>query len=145
MSFIERSKIPTELVGHYLSANYQVMTGSDIITLSIDQPSTSLSQLFTTSGYQCAVFITAFNPLSQQRNLKENLINNERLQIELKQYTSQILTGKSTDPFEQWIAEESFLALGINLQTSKLLGTQFNQNAIIWIGTDATPRLILLR
>ena len=145
MSFIESSRIPTELIGHYLSANYQVMTGSDIFTLSIDQPSTSLSQLFTTSGYQCAVFITAFNPLSQQRNLKENLINNERLQIELKQYTSQILTGKSTDPFEQWIAEESFLALGINLQTSKLLGTQFNQNAIIWIGTDATPRLILLR
>lgn len=145
MSFIEESKITTELIGHYLSANYQVMTGSDIITLSINQPSTSLSQLFTTSGYQCAVFITAFNPLSQQKNLKENLINNERLQLALKQYTPQILEGKSTDPSEQWIAEESFLALGINLETSKLLGTQFNQNAIVWIGADTKPRLILLR
>ncbi len=145
MSFIENSKIPTELIGHYLSANYQVMTGSDIIVLSIDQPSTSLSQLFTTSGYQCAVFITAFNPLSQQRNLKENLINNERLLSTLKQHTHQVLKGISTDPSERWTTEESFLGLGINQETAKKLGAQFKQNAIIWIGIDATPRLILLR
>ena len=145
MAFIEGSKIPTELIGHYLFANYQVMTDSDIITLSINQPSKSLSQLFTTSRYQCVVFITAFNPLSQQKNLTENLINNERLQLALKQYTPQIIESRSTDPSEQWTTEESFLALGINLETSKKLGAQFNQNAIVWIGIDATPRLILLR
>ncbi len=145
MSYIERSEIPTELISHYLSANYQMMIGSNIITLSINQPSKSLSQLFTTSGHQCAVFITAFNPLSQQKNLNENLINNEHLQLTLKQHTHQIFEGISTDPSEQWTAEESFLALGINLEISKVLGTQFNQNAIVWIGSDITPRLILLR
>ena len=145
MQNIETSKIPAALIGHYLSANYQVMSGSEIITLSINQPSKSLSQLFTTSGHQCAVFITAFNPLSQQKNLNENLINNEHLQLTLKQHTHQVFEGISTDPSEQWTTEESFLALGINLKISKVLGTQFNQNAIVWIGTDATPRLILLR
>ncbi len=145
MPYIERSKIPTELISHYLSANYQVMIGSDITTLSINHPSKSLSQLFTTSGQQCAVFITAFNPLSQQKDLNENLINNEHLQLTLKQHTHQIFEGISTDPSEQWKTEESFFALEINLKISKILGTQFNQNAIVWIGSDATPRLILLR
>lgn len=145
MHDIEKSKIPTGLIGHYLSANYQVMFGSDIITLSINQPSKSLSQLFTTSGHQCAVFITAFNPFSQQKELNENLINNEHLQLTLKQHTHSVFEGISTDPSEQWTAEESFLALGINLEISKELGTQFNQNAIVWIGPDTTPRLILLR
>lgn len=145
MSYIEKSKIPTELIRHYLSANYQVMIGSDIITLSINQPSKSLSQLLTASGHQSAVFITAFNPLSQQKNLNENLINNEYLQLTLMQHTHQIFKGISTDPSERWATEESYLALGIDLKTSKALGTQFNQNAIVWIGADTKPRLVLLR
>ena len=145
MPYAEKSKIPTELISHYLSANYQVTIGSDISTLSINQPSKSLSQLFTSSGHHCAIFITAFNPFSQQKELNENLINNEHLQLTLKQHTLQIFKGISTDPTELWTAEESFLALGINLEISKVLGTQFNQNAIVWIGSDTTPRLILLR
>ncbi len=145
MSYVEKSKIPTELISHYLSANYQVMIGSDITTLSINQPSRSISQLFTTSGLQCAVFITAFNPLSQQKELNENLVNNEHLQLTLKQHTHLAFEGISTDPSEQWAAEKSFLALGVNLEISKALGTKFNQNAIVWIGSDATPLLILLR
>ncbi|MDH5552279.1 MAG: DUF3293 domain-containing protein [Nitrosomonas sp.] len=115
------------------------------MTLSINQPSKLLSQLFTASGYQCAVFITAFNPLSQQKDLNENLINNEHLLFALKQHTHHILEGRSTDPSKQWATEEGFLALGINLETSKTLGAQFNQNAIVWIGADTKPRLILLR
>lgn len=145
MSDVEKSKIPAELINHYLSANYQVMIGSDITTLSINQPSKPLSQLFTTSGHQCAVFITAFNPLSQQKDLNENSINNKRLKLTLKQHAQQVFEGICTDPSGQWTTEESFLALGINLETSKMLGTKFNQNAVVWIGSDATPHLILLR
>ena len=46
---------------------------------------------------------------------------------------------------EKWPAEPSFLALGIDLVTAKILGRHFDQNALVWINDDAIPRLVLLR
>lgn len=49
------------------------------------------------------------------------------------------------DPAKLWPTEKSFFVLGLDLNTSKSLGRQFNQNAIVWIGSNAIPQLILLR
>lgn len=145
MPYIENSDIPAELIGHYLSASYQVMIDTDVITLSIDQHSKSLSQLFATSGHKNAVFITAFNPFNQQKTPQENSISNSRLYLALKQQTNLILESASSDPSGKIAVEKSFLALGIDLKTSKILGKHFKQNAIVWIGANAAPQLILLR
>ena len=48
---------------------------------------------------------------------------------------------KGTD----WAAEESYFALGLALETAKAMGTHFDQDAIVWVGADAEPQLILLR
>ena len=141
----KNSNIPTELIGQYFAASYQVMIDSNLTTLSIGQHSKPLSQLFATLDHQSAVFITAFNPFSQQKNLEENLINNARLQLALQKHTKHILECISSDPSGKLAVEKSFLALGISLKTSKMLGKQFSQNAIVWIGAKAIPQLILLR
>ena len=36
-------------------------------------------------------------------------------------------------------------ALGLALEPAKTIGTHFNQDAIVWVGPDAVPQLILLR
>ncbi len=56
----------------------------------------------------------------------------------------QIIEGMGIDPSGKWPAEKSFLALGLDLETSRALGREFGQNAIVWAGADAIPRLILL-
>jgi hypothetical protein len=49
------------------------------------------------------------------------------------------------DPSGNWPAEKSFLALGLDLEVSRALGAEFQQNAVLWANADAIPRLILLR
>lgn len=65
--------------------------------------------------------------------------------IRLATHLEQIVEGEGRDPSEAWAGEKSFLALGLDLETSQVLGRKFGQNAIVWAGADAIPRLILLR
>lgn len=140
-----KSEISPNLIASYKAADYQATVDTDVITLHIDQYAASLYQLLAKLDHQCALFITAFNPLSQRQSPQENLTRNTQLRTTLTQYTNLVFEGTSSDPSKLWPAENSFLALGINLKTAMTLGKQFGQNAIVWIDTDAIPRLILLR
>jgi hypothetical protein len=114
----------------------------------VDQHSEPLSQLFTTSGHQCAAFITACNPFGVRQSSKANRAACARLRERLAQYAPQpkrIIEGVGLDSAGDWPGEESFLVLGLDLETSRALGREFHQNAIVWVGNDAIPRLILLR
>lgn len=139
------SEISPELIAIYKTAIYQANVEAETITLHIDLYSASLYRLLLKTGHQYAVFITAFNPLSQQQNHRENLTCNRQLYKSLIQHSNAIFNGASSDPAKIWPAEKSFLALGINFMLAKKLGIQFNQNAIVWADAMAIPRLILLR
>lgn len=81
-------------------------------------------------------------------SLEENLAACARLRDELVRRSlqpEQIINGEGRDPTGAWPAEKNFLALGLDLETSMLLGREFCQNAVVWAGKDAIPRLILLR
>ena len=69
-------------------------------------------------------------------------LRDEILSLELR--PGQLIEGIGIDPSGEWPAEKSFLALGLDLETSRALGREFGQNAIVWAGADAIPRLILL-
>jgi len=139
------SGISADLIASYRAADYQAGSGSAAVLLSIDQYSESLSQLLAASGQQCAVFITAYNPRSQPQSLAANQAAQARLRDELNYLTDQIIEGTSSDPTGTWSPEQSLLALGVDLATAQALGRQFGQNAVVWAGVDAIPRLILLR
>ena len=44
----------------------------------------------------------------------------------------------------EWESEDSFLVLGISLEGAQELGAAYGQNAIVWCGEDAIPKLVLL-
>ncbi|MCX7184674.1 MAG: DUF3293 domain-containing protein [Nitrosospira sp.] len=139
------SAIPADLVASYRAADYRAGSGSAAIILRIDQHSEALAQLLAASGRQCAVFITACNPGSQPHSLAANQVAQARLHEELSRHTDQIIEGTGSDPSGIWPAEPSLLALGVELEVAEALGRQFGQNAIVWAGADAIPRLMLLR
>jgi hypothetical protein len=160
-----QSAISDELVAAYLSTCYRVrlpappalksVAGASfasgrgrIFDLCVDQHSAPLSQLFAVSGYRCATFITASNPFSVTHSAEENFAACARLRDELLRRSccpQQILDGEGLDPTGAWPGERSFLVLGLDLETSMLLGREFAQNALVWANEDAFPRLILLR
>jgi len=55
------------------------------------------------------------------------------------------LEGIGQHPANDWDGEASFLVFGLSLNDATTLCTQFEQNAFVWSGADAVPRLILLR
>ena len=139
------SEISANLIASYRAADYRAGAGSAAVLLRIDQYSESLAQLLAASGQQCAVFITACNPGSQSCSSEVNQAAHARLREELSRHSKQIIEGTGSDPSGAWPPEQSLLALGVDLATAQALGRQFGQNAVVWAGADAIPRLILLR
>lgn len=120
-------------------------TGTDVILLQIDQYSESLAKLLTASQQPCAAMISAYNPCSQLQNDAENSAAHESLKHCLSHHSYPMIESLNIDPTGIWPAEKSFFVPGLDLDIARSLGQQFNQNAIVWIGSDAIPRLILLR
>ncbi|SFI26133.1 DUF3293 domain-containing protein [Nitrosomonas sp. Nm34] len=142
---LKQSKISAKLTQCYATAHYQARIDSVMLTLLLGQRNELLAKLMKKHGKQCALYITACNPHSRPHDEETNRTANKRLFALLSTLSSCIFVGKSSDPAGNWPAESSFLALGIDFVTSKTLGKQFDQNAIVWVDFDAIPRLILLR
>jgi hypothetical protein len=63
----------------------------------------------------------------------------------LRALTKFVIEGEGVDPAHQWPAERSYLVIGINRDTATLLGQRAHQDAVVWVGPDAVPELLLLR
>lgn len=139
------SEISEDLLRAYRETDYRVGEGPDVFTLRIDQRSDALARLYDSSGHRCALFITAYNPFSETRGLEDNLAANAQLRAELTKLTQYVIEGIGIHPAGTWSEETSLLALGVSLATATTLGRKFGQNAVVWVGEDLIPRLILLR
>jgi len=139
------SVIDRELIQAYLETHYHVH-GDAPATLRVGEPNAPLAALHDASGVTCSAFITAWNPFSRQaRDDATNARRQAALACELTRRGLAFIDGIGQHPSNKWPGEASFLVLGIPLEDAKALGTEFEQNAIIWSGADAVPQLILLR
>lgn len=141
---IEQSKLAPDLIGAYEVTNFHVKA-EPAFTLNVGKVSEELKALLKQNNVSNAAFITAWNPYSKSLSDEENQARNYQLKNELNIRSLKFIDGFGQDPLGQWSGEDSFLVLGIDLEGSKKLGIQFEQNAIIWSDTDAVPKLILLR
>ena len=133
-----------DLISAYEVTNFHVKA-EPAFTLNVGKVSEELRMLFKQSNVTNAAFITAWNPYSKSLSDEENQASNDQLENELNIRSLKFINGFGQDPLGQWSGEDSFLVLGIDLEASKTLGIQFEQNAIVWSDSDAIPNLILLR
>ena len=101
--------------------------------------------LTTWTGHRCGVFITTHNPLGVRQSQEANDDAHARLAAELKERGMDAIEGEGVGTDGAWPAEKSFFVFGVNLETVRMLGVCYRQNAIVWVGEDAVPKLILLR
>lgn len=145
---MSNAEIPDDLIYAYRSAHYRADGGHETMTLHVDQYSEPLARLLAVSGYRCAAFITACNPFGAAESHEVNMKACLHLRKSLDRYVAdqrQIIEGEGIDPSGGWQAEKSFLVLGLDLETTKALGKEFGQNAVVWSDGEAIPRLVLLR
>ncbi len=125
----------------YRATDYRVLTTPPLV-LAVDRTSVGLACLFKTHQVSDAVFITAWNPLSQRLDDTVNEVAQAGLEARLKTLTRHVLPGEGRARLGAWLPEPSFLALGIGRSMAVELGREFKQNAVVWSGADACPRLI---
>lgn len=139
------TEIAPELLAAYQTAEYWVCGAPESFCLRVGHYSAPLAQLLQETNCRCAAFVSAHNPSSEPGPARANREAHERLRRTLVPQTTCLIDGAGRDAGGQWPDERSFLAIGLGLDASKIVGEQFGQNAIVWAGSDAIPRLILLR
>jgi hypothetical protein len=129
-----------DLINAYLETDYFISNFK--MQLKIGIKSIELEEIFKLSNVKSASYITAYNSYSKILGIAENKKRNEDLCLLCKDYTC--IEGNGKHPSNKWEGEPSFLFLGMDLETAKEIGKKYEQNAILWIGEDFIPKLILL-
>lgn len=138
------SAIAAGLIQSYRDTEYHVV-GPSRCTLRIDQPCAELDALHRRLGVASSAFLTACNPRSTPLPADENAARQAELRAELVRRGLPFLDGQGQDLSNRWPPEASFLVLGLDCAAACELGRRWEQNAFVWSGRDAVPRLILLR
>ncbi len=142
---MRNSEIIEDKIAAYHSTHYCIQTKAGLITLKIGEYTSNLLTLFKSSSQQCGVVITAFNPYGKLIDHETNQATNKQLGEHLSSLSSMVLEAEGVDPLGIWPSEPSFFALGINRDVARSLGVHYLQDAVVWIGADAVPELVLLR
>eukprot|EP01037_Dinobryon_pediforme_P019756 gene19756-20226_t len=104
---------------------------------------TNLSDLG--SGNEAFDLAIAFNPFGHMQIEGDNEAAHVRLGKQLRALSPLVIEGAGIDPAGVWPAETSYFAIGIDEENSRLLGCQYNQDAVVWVGPggfdpDCCPR-----
>ena len=135
-------KIDPLTIKAYLETEY-IVSGVSVLRLGIAND--ELLNFYKKFKVDQAAFITAYNPFSQFTEAAINAARQAELAKELNQRSLSFFEGAGRPPTGGWPAEPSYFVLGLSRETAKKLGKKYNQNAIVWCGTDAVPELVLLR
>lgn len=132
------------LIKAYRETDYEVCSTPPFV-LHVDRESEALRALLAQHRVEDAAYVTACNPRSQPLGDADNQARQRRLRDELERRGLVAIPGVARHPDNGWPEEDSVLVLGLALDDARELGIRFDQNAVLWAGIDAVPRLILLR
>lgn len=141
----ETTQIHSDKVRAFMATDYRIGHTPQDIVLNIGQRSARLAALFAAKGVNCGAFLTAYNPRGALQPEAANQLAHAQLATQLEQLGHAVIAGSGSEKGTDWAAEESYFALGLALAPAKAMGTHFDQDAIVWVGADAVPQLILLR
>ncbi|AMV46907.1 DUF3293 domain-containing protein [Paraburkholderia caribensis] len=139
-----KSQIPRATIQAYLETHYHVHGFSPTL-LKIGEGNATLAAIHRLNGVEASAFVTACNPFSEPLDDAANAERQKILAVELTQRGLTFIEGVGQHPSNDWAGEASFLVLGVSVEEAKELGARFGQNAIVWAGSDAVPKLVLLR
>lgn len=121
-----------------------LVDGENSFHFSVGCFSKEIEHLYKKFNYKTAAFLTAYNPKSVFSPFQKNKMAQKCLEEELKNQPFRSITGRGLDPSNEWPAEESVFVLGISAIYATIIAKRYRQNAFIWIGPKAVPRLKLI-
>lgn len=120
---------------------FRIQAPSGWIDIKVNRPSNengagALDRLLNDRGVREYAFITAYNPDGSLQDDSSNRDAQERLRARLDEMGWEHLPGVGEpapplDGSDPWAPEPSFLVLGMNRDTARLLGCEFGQAAVV--------------
>jgi hypothetical protein len=141
----ETTQIHPDKVRAYLATDYRLGHTPQDIVLIIGKRSERLAALFAGNGVHCGAFLTAYNPRGTVQSDAANDQKHAQLAAKIQELGLQAIEGSGSEEGTDWPSEKSYFAVGLTLEPARAIGIHFDQDAIVWIGADAVPQLILLR
>jgi len=108
--------------------------------IKINSINSEIESLLEERKFETWAYLTAFNPQSIILPIEENLRRNKELYWEIRAYY--ILKGKGCDPKGEWLPEDSYFILGINLKEARQLALKYNQSAFVY-GEKGNPAQLI--
>ena len=132
----------TALREHYLNAIYHILPCNDFpegYDIYIDDRHKHLDYWLDKNGFQSWIFITAWNPGSEQIPLLENLQRNKKLLSDINRMKLPVFDALGKAPDETWM-EVSFWVPGLGQEKGKSLARKHGQNAFVFGAYETTRR-----
>lgn len=138
------SCLPAGLIQAYRAARYEVR-GAAPFVLQVGRRSADLASGLAARRAAGALFITAWNPAGQVLAPAANAKRQARLLTDLRlagRDGCEAFGAYAEDPSR---GEPSVLVWDVDRADAAIWGRRQGQNAVVWAGPDAVPRLLLLR
>lgn len=142
---VQTTQIHPDKLRAYQATSYRLGHTDQDIVLNIGTRSDRLAELFAASGVDCGAFLTAYNPRGTLQSDEANDQAHDQLAGQIEKLGLKSIEGSGSEEGTEWPAERNYFALGLALDPAKAIGMYFDQDAIVWVGADAVPQLILLR
>ena len=139
----ESGKLAPELIEAYQATHYRVDDPAGSFVLRIGVYSPDLVSCHARYDVEHSVYITAWNPFSRQCSSAENAEAETKLNQTVEAMGLVWIPGFGTNPDGEWPGEASLLVLGLDGDGGQRLAHQFSQNAVVGIGLDAIPKLLV--
>ena len=136
------NEISSELIDAYQATLYCVTSSDPAFVLRIGEHSAELAALYRRADCFSATFITAWNPHGKQLTTEENETRQRQLVSLLASQGVRFYSGEGVSADGTW-REPSLLIAGMDQFRSEALALQSEQNAFVFCGADAVPRLML--
>ncbi|WP_061167835.1 nitrile hydratase accessory protein [Caballeronia hypogeia] len=133
--------LPAAMLHAYNVAIYRI-AGQPDIDMMVGVANDAVAAMLARHAVESAVFVTAFNPFSQELSPEENAERQRALMLRIEALGLRALPGEGMNAARTWI-EASYLVLGATLEIADALMIEFGQNAVVHIGRDGLPRLLL--
>lgn len=139
-----QTRLDRALVSAYRATRYRVF-GAAPFEMSVDRRCAPLQALMREAGARGAAFVTAWNPHGETQPPALNRERQDALRDTLRERGLHFIEGFGAHAQDERRGEDSLLVLRLDRLAACMLGETLGQNAILWSGSNAIPRLVLLR
>ena len=113
-----------------------------VLNINLLQP--EMKVVYEVFATNCAAFLTAWNPYSRMLGELENTERQNQMIKRLESLGYSCLAAEGHPRNGDWKPESSILVPGLSEADACRIGKEFEQNAIVWVGQDCIPRLLVL-